>query len=37
VRDNVFSDDANPDGIHWGWAGHQSVAQAMLTVLRERP
>ena len=33
VRDNVFSPDANPDGIHWGWAGHRAVAAAMLKVL----
>lgn len=34
VRDNVFSDDANPDGIHWGWQGHEAVAAAMLDALR---
>lgn len=33
VRDNIFSADANPDGIHWGWAGHEACARAMLTVL----
>lgn len=37
VRANVFSADANPDGIHWGWAGHESVARAVSTVLRELP
>jgi len=37
VRDNIFSDDANPDGIHWGWAGHEACAGAMLKVLRALP
>jgi diglucosylglycerate octanoyltransferase len=37
VRENVFSDSANPDGIHWGWAGHEACARAMLKVLREIP
>lgn len=36
VRGNVFSDDANPDGIHWGWAGHQAMADAALAQLRLR-
>ncbi|WP_148310272.1 diglucosylglycerate octanoyltransferase [Nocardia otitidiscaviarum] len=35
VRDNIFSGDANPDGIHWGWAGHDAVARAMVKVLSE--
>lgn len=35
VRDNIFSDRANPDGIHWGWAGHVAVADAMGTVLAQ--
>ncbi|MFR9751562.1 diglucosylglycerate octanoyltransferase [Nocardia sp. 004] len=35
VRDNVFSGEANPDGIHWGWAGHTSVANAMVKTLQE--
>lgn len=35
VRDNVFSDEANPDGIHWGWAGHTAVANAMVKTLQE--
>jgi len=34
VRANVFSDQGNPDGIHWGWDGHTGVAAAMLTALR---
>ncbi|TSE00030.1 SGNH/GDSL hydrolase family protein [Skermania sp. ID1734] len=36
VRDNIFSPDANPDGIHWGWAGHERVAAAMLAAIRPR-
>ncbi|WUA08538.1 SGNH/GDSL hydrolase family protein [Nocardia sp. NBC_01377] len=35
VRDNIFSGDANPDGIHWGWAGHSAVANAMVKTLQE--
>lgn len=35
VRDNVFSDDANPDGIHWGWEGHRRVADAMLAQIQK--
>ncbi|WP_028479633.1 diglucosylglycerate octanoyltransferase [Nocardia sp. CNY236] len=35
VRDNVFSGEANPDGIHWGWAGHAAVANAMVKILQE--
>ncbi|WP_072688350.1 diglucosylglycerate octanoyltransferase [Rhodococcus marinonascens] len=34
VRANIFSDQANPDGIHWGWDAHTEVADAMLTALR---
>ncbi|MFC9788561.1 diglucosylglycerate octanoyltransferase [Rhodococcus sp. NPDC127528] len=34
VRDNVFSDRGNPDGIHWGWDGHEAVAAAMLAAIR---
>ncbi|MEV6274978.1 diglucosylglycerate octanoyltransferase [Nocardia sp. NPDC051832] len=35
VRENIFSDEANPDGIHWGWAGHTAVANAMVKTLHE--
>lgn len=35
VRDDIESGDANPDGIHWGWAGHQAVATAMTKTLQE--
>ncbi|MFI6867421.1 diglucosylglycerate octanoyltransferase [Nocardia sp. NPDC050406] len=35
VRDNIFSGEANPDGIHWGWEGHSAVARAMVKVLSD--
>ncbi|WP_330257684.1 diglucosylglycerate octanoyltransferase [Nocardia sp. NBC_00565] len=35
VRDNIFSGEANPDGIHWGWAGHTAVANSMVKTLQE--
>lgn len=35
VHDNIFSGDANPDGIHWGWDGHSAVATSMVKTLRE--
>ncbi|WP_174555701.1 diglucosylglycerate octanoyltransferase [Nocardia flavorosea] len=35
VHDNIFSGDANPDGIHWGWDGHSEVATSMVKTLRE--
>ncbi|MGW6376324.1 diglucosylglycerate octanoyltransferase [Rhodococcus sp. NPDC055112] len=34
VRENVFSEHGNPDGIHWGWEGHERVAAAMLSAIR---
>lgn len=34
VRADVFSPQSNPDGIHWGWAAHRAVADAVLDVLR---
>ncbi|MFH5209755.1 diglucosylglycerate octanoyltransferase [Antrihabitans sp. NCIMB 15449] len=34
VRSNIFSDDANPDGIHWGWDAHVAVAAAMVDEIR---
>lgn len=34
VRDNVFSEQANPDGIHWGWEGHRAVAEAMADAVK---
>lgn len=35
VHDNIYSGDANPDGIHWGWDGHTEVAKAMVKTLQE--
>ncbi|ORI17227.1 diglucosylglycerate octanoyltransferase [Rhodococcus sp. 1168] len=35
VRENIYSDNANPDGIHWGWDAHVAVAEAMLVELRK--
>ena len=35
VREDIFSGEANPDGIHWGWRGHERVAEAMLATLRK--
>ncbi len=34
VRENVFSDEANPDGIHWGWTAHRNVADAVVKAVR---
>lgn len=34
VREDIASDAANPDGIHWGWEGHRRVADAMLDAVR---
>ena len=34
VRENVFSDRANPDGIHWGWDAHEEVAAAMIDAIK---
>ncbi|NMN94593.1 diglucosylglycerate octanoyltransferase [Antrihabitans stalactiti] len=34
VADNIFSSEANPDGIHWGWEAHRRVAAAMIGALR---
>ncbi len=35
VGEDIFSGEANPDGIHWGWEGHAAVARAMVKVLSE--
>lgn len=37
VRENIFSENANPDGIHWGWDAHTRVAAAMLGAIRATP
>ena len=34
VHDNIFSDDANPDGIHWGWEAHRRVAAEVVDAVR---
>lgn len=34
VRENIESDAANPDGIHWGWDAHRKVAAAMVDAVR---
>ncbi|CRK54051.1 conserved hypothetical protein [Rhodococcus sp. RD6.2] len=34
VRPDIYSGEGNPDGIHWGWAGHAAVAEAMLPTIR---
>lgn len=34
VGAHVLSGAGNPDGLHWGWAGHRAVAEAVLDRLR---
>lgn len=33
VEGHIGGPDANPDGIHWGWQGHENVAQAMIKAI----
>lgn len=33
VGEHVLSGRGNPDGMHWGWEGHELVAKAMVEVL----
>jgi len=33
VAEHVLGGDGNPDGIHWGWAGHEVVGKAVAKVL----
>jgi hypothetical protein len=33
TKDHVFRGQGNPDGIHWGWVGHQKVGKAMATLV----
>ena len=33
VGEHVLSGAGNPDGMHWGWAGHAAVGQAMSVLL----
>jgi diglucosylglycerate octanoyltransferase len=34
VGDHVLGGHGNPDGMHWGWAGHQAVGAALAEVVR---
>ncbi|MGI5131731.1 diglucosylglycerate octanoyltransferase [Pseudonocardia sp. CA-107938] len=34
VGEHVLSGAGNPDGMHWGWAGHAAVGAALADVLR---
>jgi hypothetical protein len=34
VRDEIYSGNANPDGIHWGFEGHRAVAAAMIETIK---
>lgn len=34
VEGHIGTPDANPDGIHWGWQGHENVAQGMIRALK---
>jgi hypothetical protein len=36
VADHVFGGHGNPDGMHWGWAGHAAVGAACADLLRTR-
>jgi hypothetical protein len=36
VADHVFGGHGNPDGMHWGWAGHAVVGVACADLLRAR-
>jgi hypothetical protein len=31
--EHVLSGSGNPDGIHWGWAGHDAVGKAVASLL----
>lgn len=31
--DHVLGGHGNPDGMHWGWAGHQAVGRAMAATI----
>lgn len=37
VAPHLARGDANPDGIHLGWAAHRDVAQALADALRAHP
>jgi hypothetical protein len=34
VGEHVRSCRGNPDGMHWGWEGHELVGQAMAELIR---
>lgn len=34
VGEDVVAGRCNPDGMHWGWASHQAVAEAVVGVVR---
>lgn len=34
VGEHVLSGQGNPDGMHWGWAGHAAVGETCADVLR---
>lgn len=36
TAEHVLGGHGNPDGMHWGWAGHAAVADAVDAVLAER-
>ena len=33
VGEHVLSGAGNPDGMHWGWAGHAAVGEAMSVLM----
>ena len=33
VGDHVLSGQGNPDGIHWGWTGHEQVGKAFAELI----
>lgn len=35
TREHVFRGDGNPDGMHWGWPGHELVGAALAKLLGE--
>lgn len=35
TRDHVFAGEGNPDGMHWGWAGHEAVGEAMAKLVSD--
>lgn len=35
VRPYMGAGQANPDGMHWGWAGHQAVADAVVAAIAQ--